>query len=205
MIMNQPESTETKQHSFQNFKNLPSFKSLMISLKSFSKSSLRIAKKAIEFINSLIDKSLRDDCDLVNLKTIESLSLLNLNKKLLAFKESKDRDGREPVFEYQNNSLLNQQFSFKQIQSSYLTVNKTLKTENMQSNSVMTFQIVLNTWPMSNFSESMKYEMTFNYDSNNNLFKFGKNQISRINNYRNSSHCILNKRPDLRQFCFCKL
>ena len=123
----------------------------------------------------------------------------------MAFKESKDRDGREPVFEYFNNSLLDQNYSFKQGHSEYLFVNGTLKNENRQSESVMTFQVVLLTWPRSNSSETMKYEMTFNYDRTSNLFKFEKNQISRINNYYNSSYCILNKRPDLRQFCFCKL
>lgn len=205
-IIANTEPIKSKQPLVKDVTNQKNLTSSDNSFKSLSKGSLRIAHQAVDFINSLIDP-LREDCDQIYLKTIESLSLLNLNEKLLAFKESKDRDGREPVFEYYNNSLLDTNYSFKQAHSDYLSLNGTSKDENrkMKYDYLMTFQVVLITWPRSNSSETMKYEMTFNYDRTNNLFKFGKNQISRINNYYNSSYCILNKRPDLRQFCFCRL
>lgn len=159
--------------------------------------TLRIANKAVEFINSL--NVLKAECEEIYLKSIESVSMLNLNEKLLAFKESKDLHGREPVFEYLNNSFLEQQYSYASNLDNFK--NRTnLSFKNME----ITFQIVLTTWPGKHINENMKYELTFKYDKSSDQFRFGKNEISRINNYHNSSYCILNKRPDLRQFCYCK-
>lgn len=164
----------------------------------YSRASLRIAFKAVEYINTLITETLTNECETIFLKSIESISMLNLNEKLLAFKESKDLHGREPVFEYSNYS--NQHYSLTP-----LTLNLTNKTSNLSDlNKEIVFQILLTTWPGNFTQETMKYEMTFKYNKLNDAFKFGKSEISRINNYHNSSHCILNKRPDLRQFCYCK-
>lgn len=48
------------------------------------------------------------------------------------------------------------------------------------------------------------YELSLKYNEISNKFKFNKNDISRINSYNTTSNCIVNIRPDLRQFCFCK-
>lgn len=161
-------------------------------LKDYSQAALRIAFKAVDYINELIRESLPTECEKIFLKSIEHLSMLNLNEKLLAFKESKDLHGRVPVFEYLNNT--NQHYS---LSSNSKNLFKNLNKE-------IVFQIVLSTWPGNLVKETMKYEMTLKYDKSIDVFKFGKNEISRINNYHNSSYCILNKRPDLRQFCYCK-
>jgi len=193
--------SEKKEHKLEyiharskNMTKLKDLNSIIKNLKSFSNVSLRIANKAVEFINSLID-SIKDDCEKVYLKSIESLSILNLNEKMLAFKESKDMHGRVPVFEYSNNSLLDQQYSFNS------SINNNI--DKSEANKV-TFQIILTCYPGTALNEIMKYEMTFKYLKSNETFEFDKNEISRINNYNNNSYCILNKRPDLRSYCVCK-
>jgi len=169
--------------------------------KSFTQDSLRIANKAVDFINSLI-VPVQDDCERIHLKSIESLAILNLNEKMLAFKESQDLHGRVPVFEFTNNSLLDQQYSLKTFNNSFINHNNN-KSEYNYANTKITFQIILTCYP-GKLNEIMKYEMTFKYFKFNDKFEFAKNEISRINNYNNSSYCILNKRPDLRSYCVCK-
>jgi hypothetical protein len=146
-----------------------------------------------------------------------------VNKKLLAFKKSKDIHGREALFEDVDiklsaleslieNNLLNKSIlsnrtsaeisSVTEVESSdtnnTLVSSKPLLTD-IFVNSEINFQIVLTTSP-SNAS----YELSFKYNLNDGQFHFNRNEISRINNYNTSANCMLEKRPDLRQFCFCK-
>lgn len=134
---------------------------------------------------------------------------LNLNQKLLSFKESKDIHGREAVFE----KLENTSFPFiemeilkrKFLQTNKLhSVNETWNATtnpmiDMSVNSEINFQIVLTTYP-SNAS----YELTFKYNLHDGKFHFNKNELSRINRYNGTANCIVENRPDLRQFCYCK-
>lgn len=149
-----------------------------------------------------------------------------MNQKLLAFKKSKDIHGREAEFENVNikpsvleslieNSLLNR--SVKSTSLSTTTTTKEPTNNNNSSvnnstsvskaplltdlfvNSEINFQIVLTTAP-SNAS----YELSFKYNLSDGLFHFNRNEISRINSYNSSANCMLEKRPDLRQFCYCK-
>lgn len=48
------------------------------------------------------------------------------------------------------------------------------------------------------------FEASLIYDSNNNQFHVNITDISRINVYGNQAHCIMEKNPDLRKFCYCK-
>lgn len=157
-------------------------------------------------------------CELIKLRSIEKLSKLDLNKKLLSFKKSKDLHGREAVFEndnyydennidvnylhyntnYSNNSSNLNLNKINNQQPNFNTTNAN-QTRTIQ-NTDITYQIVLTTFP--GFAT---YELSFKYNKLKNKFKFNKNEISRINSYNNNSNCILDKRPDLRQFCYCKI
>lgn len=197
--------------------NYNEYKIIREGLKYFSKSVLQIAKQAIEFINSLIDKDLKIFCEKVRLHSIQKLSRLDLNRKLLAFKKSKDIHGREALFEdlnsFDSNNLedflkpikpftystisLNETTNLTSTLSPDLSVNKNLTLNNLDTETI--FQIALTTWP-----GNATYELSFKYNRFTGVFKFNKNEISRINNYNDTSSCMLNKRPDLRQFCYCK-
>ena len=181
-------------------------------LKSYSRLSIKLANKAIKFINSLIGEEYRQYCELIRLKSIERLSRLNLNQQLLAFKKSKDIHGREALFEKDKhaNASLIQSINADELMltltknlSGSVSVNETRGSQNnpldIYINSEIIFQIVLTTWP-----GNASYELSFKYNIHDGLFKFNKNEISRINNYNGNANCMLNKRPDLRQFCYCK-
>ena len=181
-------------------------------LKSYSRLSIKLANKAIKFINSLIGEEYRQYCELIRLKSIERLSRLNLNQQLLAFKKSKDIHGREALFEKDKhaNASLIQSINADELMltltknlSGSVSVNETRGSQNnpldIYINSEIIFQIVLTTWP-----GNASYELSFKYNIHDGLFKFNKNEISRINNYNGNANCMLNTRPDLRQFCYCK-
>ena len=134
---------------------------------------------------------------------------MNVNQKLLSFKESKDIHGREAVFEKNRSlplleSIIEEDIlkrKFYHDQSS--KVNETNTTDPLINvvyvNSEINFQIVLTTYP-SNAS----YELTFKYNLYDGQFHFNKNELSRINRYNGTANCIVENRPDLRQFCYCK-
>jgi hypothetical protein len=183
----------------------------------YTKSALNSGLKAVEFMNSLIEDDLEMYCHKIYLYSIQRLSKLDINMRLLAFKESKDIHGREALFDdlYENSSqdlvdtgnleiyigkskqiissnLSNSNESLKSLDENVAISNKYLESETV-------FQISLTTWP-----GKATYELSFKYNRYKNLFKFNKNEISRINSYNSTSSCMVSKRPDLRQFCFCK-
>ena len=147
------------------------------------------------------------------------INRLNVNKKLLAFKQSKDIHGREALFDNINktyslfdteedlfiNRPTKQQLDSENIETNESSSNATDGGSNKQPlgsmyvNSEVNFQIVLTTWP-----GLASYEISFKYNVIDELFHFNRNEISRINSYNSSANCILSKRPDLRQFCYCK-
>jgi hypothetical protein len=175
-------------------------------LKTNTRTALIIGFKAVNFINSIIGVEFLPYCELLKLKSIEKLSKLDLNERLLSFKNSKDMHGREAVFEESN--LLNNE-EIKSYDKSEMSFELTTKnkennsTHNNQTQTIqntdITYQIVLTAEPGSAI-----FELSLKYNKFKNLFKFNKNEISRINNYNNTSLCMVKKRPDLRQFCYCK-
>ena len=195
-------------------------------LKYYSKSALNIANKAVDFINSLIDKDFEIYCHKIYLHSIQKLSKLDVNSKLMAFKESKDIHGREALFLNINENssqtmpdngnldvYINKRL-YHSFSKSNLSVTKSSGTNasafssssvphevsnevsNLDSETV--FQISLTTWP-----GNATYELSFRYNRYKQDFKFNKNEISRINSYNGTSNCMNEKRPDLRQFCYC--
>jgi hypothetical protein len=193
----------------------------------YTKSALVLAFKAIEFINSLIGEDLKLYCEKLHLLSIQKISQLNLNQKLLLFKESKDIHGREAIFHdlkeksinisnfsYSKNLKSNNiddeflSFYFKYRSNSskkymdsinYMQYNNSYNELNSFVDTEITFQITFNTWPGNG-----SFEMSLKYDLKNSQLVFNKNEISRINTYHNTSNCINNIRPDMRQFCYCK-
>jgi hypothetical protein len=166
----------------------------------YTKTALIIGFKAINFINSIIGNEFLQYCEILKLKSIEKLSKLDLNKRLLSFKKSKDLHGREAVFNDDNDNdddeITNYEmkyFSTKTIRSAYNNLSHTIQ------NTDITYQIVLTTLP-----DNGTFELSLKYNKLKNIFKFNKNEISRINSYNNTSNCMVNRRPDLRQFCYCK-
>ena len=177
----------------------------------YTKSALILAFRAIEYMNGLIDESLKIFCEKLHLLSIEKISQLNLNQKLLLFKESKDIHGREAIFhDLSTNvsntssfSLLNTIISTNRMNDEFLSPyfnyrpnssNNFIKSYNNELNSFVdteiTFQITLNTWPGNG-----SFEMSLKYNMKNSQFIFNKNEISRINNYYNTSNCINKIRP----------
>lgn len=129
---------------------------------------------------------------------------------MLAFKKSKDIHGREALFESNPKvtssiieSIFEKDFFLKP--SNYSEVNSTNSGTgkhplmDMFVNSEINFQIVLTTSP-----NNASYELSFKYNVYEGVFLFNRNEISRINSYNSSANCMLDKRPDLRQFCYCK-
>lgn len=221
---NESPEVENKNRTLKLYDQYKSIKRL---LKNYTKTALYIANKAVSFINSLIDNDLEKYCEKIRLISIQKLSKLDLDRKLLTFKKSKDIHGREALFEdnisditvdnnisiSKNNDSsqnhteigLRENGSNNTSNSSLPNTNKllSLKNSNMTKTSYTErdtiFQIVLTTWP-----GNATYELSFKYNKYDGVFKFNKNEISRINSYNGTSSCMLNKRPDLRQFCFCK-
>lgn len=196
------------------------YKQIRLKLTNYNKPSLLIANKAVDFMNSLIDKDLNLYCEKIRLHSIQKLSKLDLNRKLLTFKKSKDIHGREALFEddletnytfnesffiplkltnpqiaQKNSSLNNETFSPSNLNATYNQFNESHSSINTDH----VFQIVLTTWP-----GNATYELSLKFDRYNGIFKFNKNEISRINSYNGTSNCMLNKRPDLRQYCYCR-
>lgn len=172
-------------------------------LKNYTKTALIVGLKAINFINSLIGVDFVSYCELLKLKSIEKLSKLDLNERLLSFQKSKDMHGREALFSEENLLKNDEITSYDQIDFNVksdgnINITQSNQTRTIQ-NTDITYQIVLTAEP-----GSATYELSFKYNKLENLFKFNKNEISRINNYNNTSNCMLKKRPDLRQFCYCK-
>lgn len=171
-------------------------------LKNFSKYSnlaLFLALESVKFINSLIDKELKIYCQELSLHSIHKLSSLIINRQVLAFKQSKDIHGREAMFD--EISKFDQNFEqdvFKSLaMSNVSSENSTMVNDHLNFEHV--FQIVLTTWPGNG-----TFELSCRYNRYSGRIKFNKNEISRINSYKSSADCIVNKRPDLRQYCFCK-
>jgi hypothetical protein len=220
--------------------NLKEYRGIFSNLKIYSSTVVRIANKAVDFINSLIDPEVRLYCERIRLHSIQRLSKLDLNRKLLAFKMSKDIHGREALFdeslESSNEHLSSLDEFFKPVvvvdltkpttstststsvsvaESQNATVkietssynnkpqlNETIgasKAKSFHSHMLSVYQISLTTWP-----GNATYELSFKYNRVSGEFKFNKNEISRINSYNSTSSCMLNKRPDLRQYCYCK-
>lgn len=48
------------------------------------------------------------------------------------------------------------------------------------------------------------FEASLMYNRTNDRFSVNITDISRINVYGNQAHCIMEKNPDLRKFCYCK-
>jgi len=170
----------------------------------YSKFSIKLATKAVEFINSLMDDELKKYCRQLNLISIERVSHLNVNRQLLEFKKSKDIHGREAVFEkFDENTVSMLEKLLKQgglgVLNGSNIDDKAGSRMDSYVNSEINFQIVLTTAP-----NNASYELSFKYNVYDGLFRFNKNEISRINSYNNTANCILDKRPDLRQFCYCK-
>ena len=175
----------------------------------YTESSIRIAQEAVDFINSLIDIENRALCRRLHLHSIESLSKLDLNRELIAFKMSKDVHGREAVFDEifpskkspsSDDNLL---FLIKPKQLDLnISLNETEKSLYRKENDLfyqVVFQISLTTWP-----GQARYELSLKFNRLDGTFEFNKNEISRINSYNQTSSCIALERPDLRQFCVCK-
>ena len=203
-------------------------------LRVYKDSTLKAARKAVKFINSLIDKDLRKECEWARLHSVQKLAKLELNRKLLTFKESKDIHGREALFEEDlainetdtNNATGHNSTSSSSISALLLEdddqfllsplntrfnlsnemlrigrngINQPVMSFKRSMNAETVFQIALTTWP-----GNATYELSFRYNRYDGEFKFNKNEISRINNYNSTSSCMLSKRPDLRQYCYCK-
>jgi hypothetical protein len=201
-------------------------------LKVYKKSVLKVALKAVEFMNSLIDSDFKRYCERIRLHSVQKLAKLELNRKLLTFKKSKDIHGREALFEEEGpfNETVNSTSSAASISSLLLIDDDSLILQPLNKRNVsiyyihnvtsvngtdvtnhtsfytkeslsrpIVFQIALTTWP-----GNATYELSFKYNRYDGQFEFNKNEISRINNYNGTSSCMLNKRPDLRQYCFCK-
>ena len=255
--------------------NYTQYQEIRKSLRRFSPSALKVAQKAVDYMNSLIDDDLKRECERIRLQSIEKISKLDLNRKLLAFKESKDIHGREAVFDdetsYQpakanltnsnvipsaiagskmaggsgvydelendlriadthydrtttpqadnstptDTNRLTDAVNDDQPVNLMLASNQTKQglvaelenvatansTKNMPTiqNTDIVFQIVLTTWP-----GEASYELSLKYNKYSGLFQFNKNEISRINSYNTTSNCMIDKRPDLRQFCYCR-
>jgi hypothetical protein len=259
------QTTENNEQLKSNRVNYDQYKSIEQALSRYTKASLLLANKAVNFINSLIDNDYKKYCEIIRLRSIEKLSKLQLSAKLLAFKESKDIHGREAVFDdtlyklfdadankqaldetdvdalalanmrnfqngtvniamhnesrlnltidtnYTSDTNLNKIIgsinniseksetneSFKRMKHSSL--NSFNNVSKILLNYDVVYQIVLTTWPGDAI-----YELSFKYNKYFGLFKFNKEEISRINSYNGTSNCMLNRRPDLRQFCYCK-
>lgn len=184
-------------------------------LRRISSRVVDIAKRAVSFINSLIDSDVSSFCYPLRLHSIQKLSKLDLNRRLLAFKMSKDIHGREALFDFQNTTK--NRNSSNQIDEEFRIVNESsddiVKSFGNQTNGTMaimgkkkkisgeaaTYQIIFTTWPGNG-----TYELSFRFSQVNGEFMFNRNEISRINSYNSTSNCMVNKRPDLRQYCFCK-
>lgn len=199
------------------------YKSIQANLKVFARSVIKVANRAVDFINSLIDNDLELFCYKLRLHSIQKLSKLDINRKLLAFKMSKDIHGREALFddlESDKGNFSNLLDEFSLASSSPVipfysydlkndtqlknatngsSINKYLNKNNFTSNMDSIYQIIFTTWP-----GNATYELSFKFNRFNGEFKFNKNEISRINSYNGTSNCMTNKRPDLRQYCFCK-
>jgi hypothetical protein len=145
--------------------------------------ALNLAKKTVDFMNSLISANNVDDtCNKMMLHTIDKLSKLDVNEEVHSFINSRDIHGREAAFinATANDGIAN---------------NTSKRTESV----FVTYQIVLTTMPGNAI-----FEISFRFDRSNERFHFNRNEISRINSYNQTSFCIFEKRPDMRQFCFCK-
>jgi hypothetical protein len=208
------ESDHLKNSNLSNTKNFQEHENFKNVYRKYTKSALILAFKAIEYINNLIDDNLKLFCEKLHLLSIENISRLNLNEKLLLFKESKDIHGREAIFDDLNvnnlsnftSSDLNEVLSYNNIDDEFLgnsiieQFNNSYYHElNSFVDTEITFQISLKTWPGDG-----AFEMSLKYDLKNNKLIFNKNEISRINNYHNTSNCINKIRPDMRQYCYCK-
>ena len=202
-VLNSTDSSLVRQNL-----NYSEYKLIRAKLNKYSNFSLLIATKSIEFMNSLIDKGLKFYCEKIRLHSIQKLSKLNLNRQLLAFKKSKDIHGREALFEESTESKVNFDDKFfkpffnnstklNSFQNLNETQNETKLNDHLNVEHV--FQIVLTTWP-----GNAVFELSCKYNQYTGIFKFNKNEISRINRYNSTSNCMLNKRPDLRQYCYCK-
>jgi hypothetical protein len=156
----------------------------------YTELALELANKTVEFINSLIStNNLNDTCAEIALQSVEKLSRLDVNNKLRTFVNSKDIHGREAQFSKQTNYT-----EYDDLSSS--SVNHTL---NRNQNSLITYQIAVTTAP-----GNAAFELSFRFDRHSKTYSFNRNEISRINGYNQTSYCIVQTRPDMRQFCFCK-
>lgn len=61
------------------------------------------------------------------------------------------------------------------------------------------FQVVLTTKPGDGV-----FEVTVTHQLKENKMEVNKKDISRTNKYGNASHCVVNKEPFLRPYCYCK-
>ena len=153
-----------------------------------SQRPLDMAQAAVEFINQLLREARvlqAQLCEPVRLLAVHRMAKLAINKKLLAFRKSVDIHGREFLFDDDDDDEQNQKNANNETSS--------------DEHHALTFQMVLSTLP-----GNATYELSFRLNRTSGAYTFNKNEISRINSYGNTSQCIGDKRPDLRQFCFCR-
>ncbi|RNA09368.1 hypothetical protein BpHYR1_003542 [Brachionus plicatilis] len=177
--------------------NFSTFEHLESKLGQYSHLALFLAFESVKFINSLIDKELKFYCYQLRLYSIHKLSRLIINRQVLAFKQSKDIHGREALFE--ENSNIEKYFENDMLKPVELNNSNVSRVVGDHLNFEHVFQIVLTTWP-----GNATFELACRYNRYTGKIKFNKNEISRINSYKSSANCIMDKRPDLRAYCFCK-
>lgn len=187
IIMNQDKQKENSENERMVYKHIEK------RLAKYSQLPLLLAFESIKYLNSLIDDDLKVYCEKLHLFSIQKLSKLVINKNVLAFKRSKDIHGREALFE---SNFTDEQKLEDMLKPSELDRQNIL---NDHLNIEHVFQIVLTTWPGNG-----TFELSFKYNRYSGKVTFNKNEISRINRYNSSANCIINRRPDLRPYCFCK-
>ena len=113
----------------------------------------------------------------MRLYAIHKASQLEANERLLKFIGSRDKDGRIPYFRNQTRKNM---------------------TQNFVVNQTRYYQIQFETIP-----GHAQFELTAEYNPNNETFTIRKRRLSRMNKYGQTSACIAYKRPDLREICYC--
>uniref|UniRef100_A0A2C9K0A0 Uncharacterized protein n=1 Tax=Biomphalaria glabrata TaxID=6526 RepID=A0A2C9K0A0_BIOGL len=73
------------------------------------------------------------------------------------------------------------------------------KMDDKTEHSKILYQVVLTTKPGDGV-----FEVTVTHQLKENKLEVNKKDISRTNKYGNASHCVVNKEPFLRPYCYCK-
>jgi hypothetical protein len=119
-----------------------------------------------------------------------NITMHNESKLNLAMYNSSDINSVSSISDKKNH---------KSFELNHANSNSSFSLSKILLNHDVVYQIVLTTWPGNAI-----YELSFKFNKYFGVFKFNKDEISRINSYNGTSNCMLNRRPDLRQFCFCK-